>query len=95
MATPEEIRELVRAAVRQALAEPAAPPASAAPSGPASYSAPWTGVAYDAHPSRHQFNIQEASLPAADLIEFLDAKLCTIEKNKPCDQCGMCKSLGF
>ena len=90
MATPEEIRELVRTAVQQALAEPAAPSA-----GPASYSAPWTGVAYDAHPSRHQFNIQEASLPAADLIEFLDAKLCTIEKNKPCDQCGMCKSLGF
>ena len=92
MATPEEIRELVRAAVRQALAETPAPPT---PNAPASYSAPWTGVTYDAHPSRHQFNIQEAALPAADLLEFIGAKLCTIETNKPCDQCGMCKSLGF
>jgi len=90
MADREEIRELVREALSRALNEKA----TASP-GPTSYSAPWTGVEYPSHPSSSLFNIGEASIPANDLIEFIESGLCTIEKNKPCDQCGMCRSLGF
>jgi hypothetical protein len=52
-------------------------------------------VEYDAHPSRQQFDIKEATISAGDLLEFVESKLCSIEKNKPCDHCGMCRNLGF
>ena len=81
--------------VRQALSESmAASPDEAQPS-PSVYHAPWTGVEYEAHPSREQFNISEATLNASELLAFVESKLCSIEKNKPCDHCGMCRSLGF
>ncbi|MDX2029918.1 MAG: hypothetical protein SF339_04555 [Blastocatellia bacterium] len=90
MATQESLRELVRQAVRQALANH--PDAET----PVAYRAPWTGVEYEAHPSRSQFNILEAATGSpADLAEFIETKLCSIEKNRSCDQCGMCKTLGF
>ena len=101
MANEDEFRNIVREIVRHALMEfhmayetdgayKPAPPRS-----PSVYYAPWTGVEYEAHPSRQQFNIGEATLSTSDLLEFVELKLCSIEKNKPCDQCGMCRSLGF
>jgi hypothetical protein len=94
MADQDSIRNLVREIVRQALTESqaASPGVSQSPS---AYFAPWTGVEYEAHPSRQQFNISEATLTSDDLLELVESKLCSIEKNKPCDQCGMCRSLGF
>lgn len=88
----EEIKQLVRAAVEKSLSVPAA--GTAAPT-PSSYRAPWTGVTYDAHPSRQQFNVGEAAQGQRDLLELVEAQLCTIEKNRVCDHCGLCKSLGF
>lgn len=87
MSDREQIREMVRLALEQTL--------SGERTGPATYAAPWTGVEYQAHPSSRLFNIGEASLPVTDLIEFVESGLCTIEKNRSCDQCGMCRSLGF
>jgi hypothetical protein len=29
------------------------------------------------------------------LLELVEQPLCTIEKDRVCDHCGMCKSLGF
>jgi pseudouridine-5'-phosphate glycosidase len=40
-------------------------------------------------------DIAEAAIGLSDLLELADGKACTIEKNKPCDQCSMCRSLGF
>jgi hypothetical protein len=79
------IRNIVREVVRQVLAE----------TGPAYYTAPWTGVEYEAHPSRGQFNIDEATTTSSNLLEFVESKGCSIEKDKSCDHCGMCRSLGF
>jgi len=31
----------------------------------------------------------------AELLELAEPSACSIEKSKPCDHCGMCKSLGF
>ncbi len=87
MTDRESIKQIVREALQNALAEQQRAPET--------YFAPWTGVEYEAHPSRQQFNINEASITVGDLIELAESKLCTIEKNKPCDQCGMCRSLGF
>ena len=101
MANEDEFRKIVREIVRHALNEfhmayetdgTYKPENSRSPS---AYYAPWTGVEYEAHPSRQQFNIGEATLSTSDLLEFAELKLCSIEKNKPCDQCGMCRSLGF
>jgi hypothetical protein len=101
MANEDEFRKIVREIVRHALNEfhmayetdgTYKPENSRSPS---LYYAPWTGVEYEAHPSRQQFNIGEATLSTSDLLEFVELKLCSIEKNKPCDQCGMCRSLGF
>jgi|RhiMetdeSRZDD1v2_1073273.scaffolds.fasta_scaffold118899_4 hypothetical protein len=101
MANEDAIRNIVREIVRQALTEfhradetdvAYEPENSRSPS---TYYAPWTGVEYEAHPSRQQFNITEATLSASDLLEFVESKLCSIEKNKPCDQCGLCRNLGF
>jgi hypothetical protein len=86
MVNRDEIRELVRAAVEQSLQQPSAP---------AVYHAPWTGVAYEAHPSRQQFSVGEAAAGQRELLELVEAQLCTIEKNRTCDHCGLCKSLGF
>ncbi len=98
-----DLRTQIREAVRQALndAGVAAWPDSGKPS-PSEYFAPWTGVSYEAHPSQQKLNIAEASSLLANqtaqlgnLLEFASAQNCTIEKGKPCDQCGMCRSLGF
>ena len=95
----EALKEMVREAVRQAVSNSSAFPLPSSnestPPTPSEYFAPWTGVAYEAHASQQKFNISEASVTLGDLLEFVEAKACTIEKNKPCDQCGMCRSLGF
>ena len=44
---------------------------------------------------QQKFDIAEAAIGLSDLLELADGKACTIEKNKPCDQCSMCRSLGF
>lgn len=92
-----ELRDKIREAVRTALLESAAVPAES--SSPSAYFAPWTSVSYEAHPSQQKFNIAEASSQIAaqlgNLLELTSAQNCTIEKGKPCDQCGMCRSLGF
>ncbi|HZN12389.1 MAG TPA: hypothetical protein VFC61_11965 [Blastocatellia bacterium] len=83
--------------IRQTAARVAARLAPAGPT-PAEFYAPWTGEPLPAmHPSRQQFQIQEASeSPAArELLEFIDSQHCTVEKDKPCDHCGLCRSLGF
>lgn len=84
----EEIKQLVRAAVEQTVNQPTA-------AQPPAYYAPWTGTAYEAHPSRQQFNIGEAADSKQQLLELVEQQLCTIEKNRACDHCGLCKSLGF
>lgn len=91
----EAIKQIVRQAVQQTLA--AAPPAPADEPAPSAYFAPWTGVTYPAepHPSQDQFNINEATSARPELLEFVASQGCTIEKNKPCDHCGMCRTLGF
>ena len=86
MVNRDEIKQLVRAAVEQTLNEPAQPSA---------YYAPWTGAEYEAHPSQQQFNIGEAAESKQQLLELVEQQLCTIEKNRVCDHCGMCRSLGF
>jgi hypothetical protein len=87
------IRNIVRDVVRQVLSESEVLRSGEA--GPASYSAPWTGVEYEAHPSRRQFNIDEATTSMGDLLELVETRACSIEKGKSCDHCGMCRSLGF
>lgn len=87
MNSQDPLRAMIRDLVRQSLLES---------NTPMSYSAPWTGVEYEAHPSRLQFNIAEATLASSEgLHEFASPQACSIEKNKPCDQCGLCRSLGF
>jgi hypothetical protein len=81
-------RDTVKDLVRQALTE-------SMQSAPVVYRAPWTGVAYEPHPSQQQFNIHEASELKQHLLEMVEQQLCTIEKNRACDHCGVCKSLGF
>ncbi len=95
-----ELKNKIREAVRQALRDSgvaASPEETKA--APLEYFAPWTGVSYEAHPSQQKFNVAEASSQIAaqlgNLLEFTSAQNCTIEKGKPCDQCGMCRSLGF
>ncbi|MGA1369331.1 MAG: hypothetical protein ACO394_12520 [Blastocatellia bacterium] len=110
--TPEAIRELVRQAVHEALAEspsPSLPPSPDPPqevllepppprSAPSAYYAPWSGVAYLAHPSQ-----QLLPTVAARATELLWASPsgspsggdCFLEKGQPCDDCGRCRSLGF
>ena len=85
-------RDAIKELVRQALSEsmPTPPVTYQAP-----YQAPWTGVKYDAHPSQQQFSIGEASELKQQLLEMVEQQLCTIEKNRACDHCGVCKSLGF
>ncbi len=92
----EDIKEMVREAVRQAMSNHSVMPAiDSAESSPPEYFAPWTGVSYEAHSSQQKFNINEAASQTGNLLEFASGQNCTIEKGKPCDQCGMCRSLGF
>jgi hypothetical protein len=95
MANEDAIRNIVREIVRQALTDLNAESTPENPRSPSAYYAPWTGMEYQAHPSRRQFDIKEATISAGDLLEFVESKLCSIEKNKPCDHCGMCRNLGF
>ena len=95
MASQETVRNIVREIVRQALTEMNIESSTESPRTPSTYYAPWTGVEFEAHPSREQFDIKEATVSAGELLEFVDSKLCSIEKNKACDLCGLCKSLGF
>jgi hypothetical protein len=90
MANEDPIRQIVRDAVRQFLLE-----SNAVSDPPAAYSAPWTRVEYDAHPTRQSFPIPEASTMLKDLLEFIEPRICSLEPAKPCDSCGMCRSLGF
>ena len=92
MVNRDEIKQLVRAAVEQTLQSPTTAPA---PGQPAAYYAPWTGVTYESHPSHQQFNLSEASACQQEILELVEAQLCTIERNRTCDHCGVCKSLGF
>jgi hypothetical protein len=101
MDNEDTIRNIVREIVRQALTEfqkAYETDGSYKPDNSGSspiYYAPWTGVEYESHPSRQQFNIKEATTSINEMLEFVESKLCSIEKNKPCDQCGLCRSLGF
>ena len=95
MADEDAIRNIVREIVRQALTELNVEAPSESPRPPSIYYAPWTGAEYEAHPSRQQFDINEATISSSDILEFVESKLCSIEKNKSCDHCGMCRSLGF
>lgn len=95
MTNEDAIRNIVRAIVRQALTELNVETPSENLRSPSAYYAPWTGVEYEAHPSRQQFDVQEATISASDLLEFVESKLCSIEKNRHCDHCGMCRNLGF
>jgi len=91
----EALKEMVRDAVRQAVSNAPSSPAQSTKPAPSEYFSPWTGVSYEAHASQQKFNINEASSLTSNLLEFAAAQSCTIEKGKPCDQCGMCRSLGF
>ena len=86
-------RDAIKELVRQALTNSLQPAAAATT--PAVYHAPWTGVTYEAHASQQQFNVGEASELKQHLLEMVEQQLCTIEKNRACDHCGVCKSLGF
>lgn len=95
-----DLKNKIREAVRKALSDSGVAASSeGAKAAPTEYFAPWTGVSYEAHPSQQKFDIAEASNQIAaqlgNLLEFTSAQNCTIEKGKPCDQCGMCRSLGF
>ena len=94
MANEDAIKNVVREIVRQALTDYKTYESENLRS-PSAYYAPWTGVEYEAHPSRQQFDIKEATISSSDLLQFIESKLCSIEKNKSCDHCGLCRSLGF
>jgi hypothetical protein len=89
----EAIRNIVRDVVRQALSESGI--LRSVETAPSIYYAPWTGAEYEAHASRQQFNIDEATTSVASLLEFVETRGCSIEKDKACDHCGMCRTLGF
>ena len=65
MANEDAIRNIVREIVRQALTELNVEALSEIPRPPSAYYAPWTGVEYEAHPSRQQFDIHEAAIQQA------------------------------
>jgi hypothetical protein len=97
MVNREALKEMVRDAVRQVMSNSPALSSSAESTKPAppEYLAPWTSVAYEAHASQQKFNVNEASSLTSNLLEFAAAQSCTIEKGRLCDQCGMCRSLGY
>ena len=50
------------------------------------------------HPSQERFNIAEVAETQSavnELVEFFEAQRCTMEKDKPCDHCDTCRTLGF
>lgn len=83
----DSIREMVRRAVLEALGE------QPSPGEPREYRAPWTGVAYDAHPSQKLF--PGAGGPSLEILQSHSRQECVLEKNRGCDDCGKCRSLGF
>ncbi len=101
----EQVKEIVARALQQLMSDDATLRTAVASlsspqtrSSPAVYLAPWTGEVYTAHPSQQQFSIGESaqsSSGADELLDFIETRLCTIEKHKPCDHCGLCRSLGF
>jgi hypothetical protein len=44
------------------------------------------------HPSRERVHVTDA---LNEFVDFLQTKQCTMEKNKPCDHCDICNTLGF
>lgn len=103
----EQIREMVARALQEVMTDDQSVRAAIASLSvqaetsvlPKEYVAPWTGQTYPAaHPSQFQFNVTEDTRPrspADEKLEFTASQSCSIEKNKPCDHCGMCRSLGF
>jgi len=96
----QQIADIVmrRLDAKAAGASPSGPTAPTA--GPQEYFAPWTATTYlsDNHPSQQLFDVGEATEAQSavrELVEFLETRECSIEKGKPCDHCGTCRSLGF
>jgi len=107
----EAIRELVRQAVFEALGQPVAitglveaptaeDPAAGRPAppgegalprpgsgAPREYYSPWIGNAYEAHPTQRP-------LPGLGLPLPIRQEPCPLD-NRPCDDCGKCRALGF
>lgn len=91
--TREKIREMVRQALFDSLAEPSVPEV-VAPSGdpkpsPREYYSPWTGNAYEAHHSQRRF------AESGDSGELTAAAECLLERGRNCDDCGKCRAFGF
>lgn len=96
----KDLIEQIAANVRRRVGAEAVETTESTPTpAPVEYFAPWTGAAFDSssvtHPSQQQFNILEATDAVRELVDFLEAQRCTIEKDKPCDHCGACRTLGF
>jgi hypothetical protein len=91
------IRQMVRQAVVEALGGaagepvPSPPPASEPSRSPREYYSPWTGNAYEAHPSQRR--LVEIGNPPA-IWETAVGQPCPLE-NRPCDDCGKCRAFGF
>jgi hypothetical protein len=95
MANEDAIRQFVREIVRQALSESMAASPGETPQSPSAYFAPWTGIEYEAHPSRGQFNINEATLNTSDLLEFVESKLCQSKRTNPATIAGCAAAWDF
>jgi hypothetical protein len=101
--TAETIRTMVREAVVEALGQPVTiandvsapiPAGSSEPPGPASpreYYSPWTGTAYEAHPSQRR--LVDIGI-APPIWQTAAGQPCPLEP-RSCDDCGKCRALGF
>ncbi len=91
------IRQMVRQAVVDALGStttgtaPSPLPVNEPPRTPREYYSPWTGTAYEAHPSQRQL-VETGNPPA--IWETAVGQPCPLE-NRPCDDCGKCRAFGF
>ncbi|MFN0121509.1 MAG: hypothetical protein ACKV2V_13535 [Blastocatellia bacterium] len=49
------------------------------------------------HPSHGKFNVPEAteSGGGAELLELVVSQMCSMEKGRTCDHCGVCQTMGF
>ncbi len=102
----EVIRELVRQAVLEALGQPPTMPGPVEPlvsvrpdlpgeaprpvtgsGAPREYYSPWIGNTYEAHPTQRPLPGLGTPLPIRQAPCPLD--------NRPCDDCGKCRALGF